>query len=735
MREDVWRPGAGGVMLFQPSMVDLRGVREAFSRLSVDVEAESFTEVRSRDEEDLRGPSSEQRHGPEAGIYANAENEDTRCGSRDTSPSTLSASSEPIVFTPTDSDSERSPTMPSWEEIFEEQLKTYAADALSSAHTTPVSSPNPSISSVYESDRTDFLRHSETLCPRRAQTFSTRATLSHYWANNTYIAQTNTSVRRRLWGPATTRKRVKTRALKRKTENDKLRDIERNPPRSWSFADRELLCVIYRWFKPATATAIPAVFRALTGSQSSDAAIRTQWDGHCLTYGPKAIPEYAKVFNCSFSDPGDYYRHLVRIIEHQAQQLGVALTRRESEPTFDAGRAVRSKSGSVRRTYKALCRRASQNPAGDVGWLTRRAIPVLNPLGSTTLATAEQYDEFEDYVDVEESPASTQDSVSPSSQPASDRALGFRVFDQNSGTVFKDGAFAASFFADRRNGVTRPLPRNDEYSIFDVIAQAHLSFENRHGSFLVSVSTSLLDVMRKSTSKDRPMLALIDLKTLSQEPNKVHLSGPIIRHLKYDLGELEWTKYRGTCERLVWGDVPASSILKVFPLSDLEHVCASIPTVSKLMRLEQLSQGSSTPEVSQCMEADNLLLNRETVNAMAEIARVFGLNGERVGSAHIADFVTVTCLLSNPPPGNMLRKNRTNSLQCLIDGWHIKATATNPHIMSHLGTQFTMSLRSRNRSLHLQDGIAAFLDGCQRGFENIERFARRRTGTGRKRTA
>ena len=47
-----------------------------------------------------------------------------------------------------------------------------------------------------------------------------------------------------------------------------------------SFAERQLLCIINRWFKPGDARSIPTVFRAMTGSESSNNAIRSQWDGH-----------------------------------------------------------------------------------------------------------------------------------------------------------------------------------------------------------------------------------------------------------------------------------------------------------------------------------------------------------------------------------------------------------------------------------------------------------------------
>jgi hypothetical protein len=78
-----------------------------------------------------------------------------------------------------------------------------------------------------------------------------------------------------------------------------------------------------------------------------------------LWYGPKAIPEYAQTFNCPFSRPTEHYQNLIEAVERKAKQLNVILARRRTESNFIAGKAASSKARSVRRYYKALCRRAS----------------------------------------------------------------------------------------------------------------------------------------------------------------------------------------------------------------------------------------------------------------------------------------------------------------------------------------------------------------------------------------
>jgi hypothetical protein len=57
-----------------------------------------------------------------------------------------------------------------------------------------------------------------------------------------------------------------------------------------------------------------------------------------------------------------------------------------------------------------------------------------------------------------------------------------------SATTFKNGSFVANLFTKRRSPVTRNLPLNDEYGLFEVLANNHLSFQGE-GSTFVSVVT------------------------------------------------------------------------------------------------------------------------------------------------------------------------------------------------------------------------------------------------------
>lgn len=89
---------------------------------------------------------------------------------------------------------------------------------------------------------------------------------------------------------------------------------------------------------------------------------------------------------------------------------------------------------------------------------------------------------------------------------------------------------------------------------------------------------------------------------------------------------------------------------------------------------------------------------------MGKVARVFGLGGTAVTKLHISDFVT-----------------------CLTDGWAIRADPRHDiHTMADLANCFAIALGPRNLSLHFQGIIAAFMDGFERGTQNLAHFSRRR---------
>lgn len=123
-------------------------------------------------------------------------------------------------------------------------------------------------------------------------------------------------------------------------------------------------------------------------------------------------------------------------------------------------------------------------------------------------------------------------------------------------------------FAKRRGPVTRPLPRDDEYGLFDVLANAHLSFKGNASAFVSVVTVShcspgvpiprlklmsvqsLLQVFNYASKMNDPQIAVIMLDNPEINiSNKLHSARAVISHLQAQ-GEMWWTRYKANCEYL-----------------------------------------------------------------------------------------------------------------------------------------------------------------------------------------
>lgn len=385
------------------------------------------------------------------------------------SPSTLSIGSDDIHFTPGTSASECS--LPAQRQTVFDQLKEYAA---------PSESPSPAIgapilgSSGYQSDRTDFLPLIETPCPDNGQDATPppmlkKSRLFRRSAQEKRKGPT-ASVRRPDWiktaGSGIRKAKYTPIVEQRKTDNmlslEKLQSIERVPAHKWygklflfafsqidirnrSQDERELLCVLYRWYHAPDRTVIPQVFNSITSLNLRHNIIKIQFENHIRLYGRKAFREFERVFHSvPFQDPMGRYEEIKSIIEATAQNLGIPLCKREVETKFPSGRAARAKSEHTRKIYRTLVRQASQNsrPQGSK-WPSRlESSSPMSALGGFPTATREKFADSESLVDedAEVSPASRVCEVTASPVKSFDTpCLAFRAWDASSRTVFRDG--------------------------------------------------------------------------------------------------------------------------------------------------------------------------------------------------------------------------------------------------------------------------------------------------------
>jgi hypothetical protein len=102
--------------------------------------------------------------------------------------------------------------------------------------------------------------------------------------------------------------------------------------------------------------------------------------------------------------------------------------------------------------------------------------------------------------------------------------------------------------------------------------------------------------------------------------------------------------------------------------------------------------------VSKLLADRELTLTKATAKTMGRLAAKFGLNKTTVNVAHIEEFCMVVC-----------------------DGWSIKdAPLHDIHAMSSLARQFAAALNCQHG---IQEVMAAFMGGVQKGAKNIEHFS------------
>ena len=177
---------------------------------------------------------------------------------------------------------------------------------------------------------------------------------------------------------------------------------EKAPRHIWSESERELLCVLNRYYEPENADTIPILFNYITGLNLRHHIFRGQFD-HVKRYGPRAFISYRRVFSAPFNKRG-HYQEMRKMIETEAASLGIHLPRRtvESRPESKAGKAAFSKSPRIKNRWK------------DTVWTTPQTEREAAVVGNTTKAPSEPVlDQGEVFTDAEDVPVVAVENVDP----------------------------------------------------------------------------------------------------------------------------------------------------------------------------------------------------------------------------------------------------------------------------------------------------------------------------------
>jgi hypothetical protein len=224
---------------------------------------------------------------------------------------------------------------------------------------------SPSVAYGSDSD-TDFGLTVSSPCPRRK---SAAHRTSHYFASRLRIFKANKPLSRPLNLKMVTAQNV-SKSRKRKDQAPRhstdtitlkeLQNIERPTPHQWDPDERELLTVMYKWYKAADEDVVPKVFNEITDLDLRHSIIRNQFKNHLVLYGVRAYPEYGRAMTIPFADPKGRYAEIRSIIDDTASDVGVGLLRRKKELHLTSGLAQYAKSPATRRDWKSLVRRATR---------------------------------------------------------------------------------------------------------------------------------------------------------------------------------------------------------------------------------------------------------------------------------------------------------------------------------------------------------------------------------------
>ncbi|KAF2856879.1 hypothetical protein T440DRAFT_524729 [Plenodomus tracheiphilus IPT5] len=612
--------------------------------------------------------------------------------------STLSARSDNNMFS-SDAHNHTPPSSPPLAECpWDEQLKVFA-DLSEEKTFAPVFdsalSGLPNSIASYEggyvsdnTDRTDFLLDSP--CPHIE---GSRQPLQVFSSLQTIAKKSDTVVRRLDFGGSSkTHKQIPQKGLMATA-------LEYSPPHRWTPSQRNFLCVLWRWYARDT-DAFAQLFNAVHGLELPMRKVRDQFENYIRLHGGRAFPMYHEVYEATpFADPAGRYDSTRNLIEEIARLSGIELHRLNQEVTSPSGQAAKAKSALTRRNYKALVRRAKETGISPVAVQPSRAAVQTIHIGGFSLVTD---DSLEVFSDVEDTPL--KDHVEGTSYFKSPCLL-FRVWDASSRTSFGPDGFVSSAFKEWSE-IPPPIPPNDPYQVFKLLAHLHLSRIGDTPCF-IAAAESLIQVLTIAASLNKPQIAVIDLNApCMQQQHKTHLASQTLKWLKTD-GKIKLPyRYQGHGDWFAHATIPQEAILKHFEVESLTEFCDHDDAAARMMNLEAFEPGLKTGQVASALRDRGTVLNKTAAGALGRLANLF-LGDTRASLQHISAFIAR-----------------------IVDGWAIeKNDATDLHSLSSMAAAFATNFGSHS-GCSRQDLMGAFLDGIDDGIKSAARWSR--SGSGRR---
>lgn len=352
--------------------------------------------------------------------------------------------------------------------------------------------------------------------------------------------------------------------------------------KDWSLQERTFICVLWRFYSRSPYD-FAAVFNEAFGLALKVSKIRAQFDD-MRYYGGDKFPIFSEVNSVLVDDPEGHYQDWRNVIEAAARGLGIALHRIQEEETSTSGRSTHARDKSTYKKCRTPIRKA------EIREERKRHVPQSGL--STHGASFSTKPEFMKY-----SPICSRDVP----------ALGYRVWDSESKTIFDKRGFVSQMFSQWTGPCVEPFSEGHGQQALLLLTHSHMSprgpaskgpASNSAALAFVSLTTSLLQALVMASKMKRPRIAVLDLNhKLLKESGKIHYAGDIIRFLKAN--KLAPYSYKGragksyaivindlpannSVEYIVFADIPQDVILHQFPIWDLislhdeDKTCADI---------------------------------------------------------------------------------------------------------------------------------------------------------------
>ena len=363
------------------------------------------------------------------------------------------------------------------------------------------------LDTCYDSERTDF-RESPSPSARKPKKVIKRTTrgISRHSKRQTQPSASQGQVSRLNFG-----NRLKKQAAKmaKKSANaqslEDLANIESAAAHNWAEDERELLCVLNRWYcgrdRTAELDVFSKVFNSITGLDLPSKRVRAQFEGHMCLYGAEAYAVFGRVFSLPFDDPEGRYAEIRALIEAEAVTLGLELQQREFERVVRSGTAKFAKSPKTRKLYRSLVRRVSQEAVWQDNQVAQAedTIQSLQPIITMGMAVCVLVEEDREVLTdaeqstapmVDPSPIAVLESVEDP-RPASIRPhLTFRVWDAANRTKFVDGSFVAQTFVGWPRPYPAPVALEDPSEAGKIFTVLHLNKQDDTPVYISTASVS-----------------------------------------------------------------------------------------------------------------------------------------------------------------------------------------------------------------------------------------------------